>query len=188
MNKKALLDAELYARTGRVRSPCPVTLSDDKVEVVEIRSDSADGVRKSQERGSTDYCRCDEARRGGPEAQAGNPTGKFLWEPHQVVCVEDEPEQKQLCSKEPVEREPSSSPSKETLHETNSEFVPSAAELETDTNSSLSTSEKTSSTRSDNSDVEASEEDASEEDAPEDIEQLANQVSFFFFWYCALVP
>jgi hypothetical protein len=77
---------------------------------------------------------------------------------------------------EPVKREPSSSPSKETLHETDSEFVPNDAELHTDDHNSLSTSQEVSSTGTDYLDVEALQSDASEEEASKDTENLLNQV------------
>lgn len=73
--------------------------------------------------------------------------------------------------------EPPSSDTQETLHETDSEFVPSAAEIQRKENNSSCTSESVTCTDTENSGAQALAEYSSEEEATSKLENLiANQV------------
>lgn len=63
----------------------------------------------------------------------------------------DETEEDRVSEEEPAEREPPSSDTHDTLHETDSEFIPSDAELHSNKNNNSSTSESISFSGTDNS-------------------------------------
>jgi hypothetical protein len=76
----------------------------------------------------------------------------------------DEAEEDRVSEEEPVEREPPSSDTQDTLHETNSEFVPSDAELHSNKINNSSTSESVTTSGTENS-----------EEAAETLESLIEQ-------------
>lgn len=93
--------------------------------------------------------------------------------------IGDEAEEDRVCEEEPAEKEPTSSDTLETLHETDSEFVPSAAELQSKEISNSCTSESITFTGTKKSDAEALEEYSSEEVAASNSPHLvANQVQY----------
>jgi hypothetical protein len=76
----------------------------------------------------------------------------------------DEAEEDRVSEEEPVEREPPSSDTQDTLHETDSEFVPSDAELHSNKINNSSTSESVTTSGTENS-----------EEAAETLESLSEQ-------------
>lgn len=89
----------------------------------------------------------------------------------------DEAEEDRVSEEEPAEKEPPSSDTQDTLHETDSEFVPSAAELQSKENNSSCTSESVTCTGTENSDRQALAENSSEGEAASNLEKLiAKQV------------
>ena len=77
----------------------------------------------------------------------------------------NEAEEDRVCAQEPAEKEPASSNCEETLHETDSEFLPSTAELQSDEHTTPCTSNSVSCTCTENWDAEALAEYGSVEEA-----------------------
>ena len=89
----------------------------------------------------------------------------------------DEAEEDRVSEEELAEREPPSSDTQDTLHETDSEFVPSDAELQSNENNSSCTLESVTYSGTENSDAQALAEYSLEEEAASTLEKLiANQV------------
>lgn len=166
MNKKALLDAELYAKTGRIRTSSPPTVSDDDLEIVDLLSDSDRGVQKSHKSGSLGICRCEEETGGTIQVVLEEKTKESLREPHLVVCVGKEAEDEKRTLEVEVKAEPSSSPTEDSVQETDSKFVPSDSELDLESNCTSTSSE----------DVNTEDTEKLEDEASEDIEEVADQV------------
>lgn len=129
LNRKALLDANLYARTGRVRTPSPKPVSDDDLEIIEIDSESGGCVLKPRQSGSAGICRCKEATDGSAEAQLEVKKIDLNWEAHWVLCVGEDAEDEQRSLGGPVDTDTTASPTKDSEHDTYSDFLPSDAEL-----------------------------------------------------------
>jgi hypothetical protein len=94
-----------------------------------------------------------------------------------IQCNGNEAEEDLVCAQIHAEKDPASPDSEETLHETDSEFVPSTAECETDENSTSCASDSVSCTCTEIWDVEELPKYVSVEEATTDLEELiANQV------------
>ena len=87
-------------------------------------------------------------------------------------CNGNEAEEDRVCARIPAEKEPASPDSEDTLHETDSEFVPSTSECQTDENSSSCTSDSVSCTCTEIWDVEALPKFVSVEEATTNLEDL----------------
>lgn len=170
-----MLDAELYEKTGRVRTPSLPALSDDEVEVIEVGGDSAGVVAKSRSSGSTCICRCEGGKAGPVRAQTEEKTEDVRRDPHLVQCIGEDEDDDVRGPEERLKSEPSASSSEESLQGTDTKFVPSEEELE-------STSNNTSSCEAD--DVSVEDTQNSEEEVSEDIEEEANQVHTRYNFFC----
>lgn len=170
MNKKALLDAELFGRTGRIKTPSPPLVSDEDLEVVDLLSDS-DGVHgEAKNSRSEGVCRCEEVQKASVEAPVQESKEETLREPHFVVCVGEEPENEDIDVPEKEDAAQSTSESEESEHRSDSEFVPSEEEPESDNTCSESCTED------DSTEEEGSEDDITEKQEPGATEKLRNQV------------
>lgn len=168
LNKKALIDADLYAKTGRVRTPSPAVESDEDLEIIDIEDDSFGGVAKSRKSVSAGICRCEATSAGTAIAQSSQKTEELVRDAHIVVCVEDSGEEDVRSLEDLVKAEPESSSSEEAVEGTASDFVPSDAEQESETNCTCTESE----------DVTCEDTDNNTEEDTDDCEEVEEQVHY----------
>ena len=166
LNKAALLDVEFGANG---RSKIYTTLHSERLrcEVCGISGDSSGGGGKSR-------------RRGGKASVVVEKHVRVVSRLRRKTsqCNGNEAEEDRVYAQVPAEKDPASSNSEETLHDTDSEFVPSTGELQSNENTSC-TSNSVSCTCTENWDAERLAEYASVEDATVDGENvIAYQVQY----------
>lgn len=123
LNKRALHDADLFAKTGRIRTPSPPALSEEDVVILERLSNSIGVSSKSKKRADLGMCKC--AGKKGESAPPVPEKGsvELLREAHLVLCVGQVVEEERRTTVVVEKSEPSLSPSGNTLQGTDSEFV-----------------------------------------------------------------
>lgn len=131
-------------------------LSDVDLEIVEVAADFAVVPGKSSKSESLGLCRSEATTSGSVQARTREKPDELLRDPHLVLCVEEGAEGDVGGADEQLKSVHSASSSEETLERTDSEFLPTDAELQTEDNITLCESEEVSFEDTENSEEEGS--------------------------------
>jgi hypothetical protein len=165
----------LYAKTGRIRTPSPLAESEEELEIVDLLSDSDVIVEEEEKKKSLGNCLCGEKPSGAVVIARPEENPEPLREAHLVVCEEEGPDNNDVSVQVEKEAVATSSVSTDTVHSTDSDFVPGESEPESEGGSTSSSAELV------NTDDEGTEEGSSEDCAAEGTKTIVEPISWGVF-------
>lgn len=104
-------------------------MSDNDLEILELVSNCGGSVSKSRRSGSEGYCRCKEGKAGSDEAPPEENTEEINREANWVLCIGEDAEDEHRSLEGPALTETTESGSEESEHDTDSDFLPTDAEV-----------------------------------------------------------